>query len=108
MKVKSQLEVKRKNGECIAAFAPYGYKKAEYDKNQLVVDEYAAEIVKKIYSWKMEGLAVSAIAGKLNALGILSPKEYKKSVGINFQSGFSGVSYCDLCVSVLEHFCGIH
>ncbi len=90
MKVKSQLEVKRKNGECIAAFAPYGYKKAEHDKNQLVVDEYAAEIVKKIYSWKMEGLAVSAIAGKLNALGILSPKEYKKSVGINFQSGFSG------------------
>ena len=90
MKVKSQLEVKRKNGECISAFAPYGYKKAEYDKNQLVVDEYAAEIVKKIYSWKMEGLAVSAIAGKLNALGILSPKEYKKSVGINFQSGFSG------------------
>lgn len=89
MKVKSQLEVKRKNGECIAAFAPYGYKKAEHDKNQLVVDEYAAEIVKKIYSWKMEGLAVSAIAGKLNALGILSPKEYKKSVGINFQSGFS-------------------
>lgn len=90
MKVKSQLEVKRKNGECISAFAPYGYKKAEYDKNQLVVDEYAAEIVKKIYSWKMEGLAVSAIAGKLNELGILSPKEYKKSVGINFQSGFSG------------------
>ena len=90
MKVKSQLEVKRKNGECIAAFAPYGYKKAEHDKNQLVVDEYAAEIVKKIYSWKMEGLAVSAIAGKLNELGILSPKEYKKSVGINFQSGFSG------------------
>ena len=90
MKVKSQLEVKRKNGECIAAFAPYGYKKAEHDKNQLVVDEYAAEIVKKIYSWKMEGLAVSAIAGKLNALGILSPKEYKKSVGINFQSGISG------------------
>lgn len=37
----------------------------------------------------MEGLAVSAIAGKLNALGILSPKEYKKSIGMNFQSGFS-------------------
>ena len=25
-----------------------------------------------------------------------------------FKCGFSGVSYCDLCVSVLEHFCGIH
>lgn len=25
-----------------------------------------------------------------------------------FSKWFSGVSYCDLCVSVLEHFCGIH
>ena len=91
IKVKSQLEVKRKNGECIAAFAPYGYKKSKSNKNQLVIDEYATEIVKKIFDWKIEGMAVSAIAGKLNELGILSPKEYKKSVGVNYKGGFSGV-----------------
>ncbi len=90
MKVKSQLEAKRKSGECVAAFAPYGYRKAEYDKNRLVVDSTAAEIVRKIFLWKMEGMANSAIAEKLNGLGILSPREYKRSVGINYKGGFSG------------------
>ncbi len=89
-KVKSQFGVKRKNGECIAPFALYGYRKAENNKNRLVIDEYAAEIVRKIFSWKIEGRAVSAIAEKLNELGILSPKEYKKSVGYNYKGGFSG------------------
>ena len=89
-KVKSQLEVKRKNGDCVSAFAPYGYQKAEGNKNKLVVDEYAAEIVRKIFEWKMEGLAVSAIADKLNGLGILSPREYKKSTGSSYKGGFSG------------------
>ena len=89
-KVKSQFEVKRKNGECIAPFALYGYRKAENNKNQLIIDEYAAEIVRKIFSWKMEGAAISAIADRLNELGILSPKEYKKSIGTNYKGGFSG------------------
>ncbi len=88
MKVKSQLAVKRRNGACIAPFAPYGYQKAENNNNRLVVDVYAAEIVKSIYAWKMEGMAVFAIAEKLNGLGILSPKEYKKSIGIPYRGGF--------------------
>ena len=90
IKVKSQLEAKRKNGECIAAFAVYGYKKSDEDKNRLVVDEYAAENVRRIFAWKMEGMAISAIAEKLNGLGILSPKEYKKSMGLSYNGGFSG------------------
>lgn len=89
IKVKSQFEVKRKNGECIAPFAPYGYKKAD-NKSFLVPDEYAADIVRKIFAWKIEGMAILAIAEKLNGLGILSPKEYKKSIGIHYKGGFSG------------------
>lgn len=87
-KVKSQLEVKRKNGECVAPFALYGYRKSVSSKNRLVVDEYAAEIVRNIFEWKIEGLAISAIAGKLNDFGILSPKEYKKSIGCHYGGGF--------------------
>lgn len=89
-KVKSGLEVKRKNGECISPFAVYGYKKDEVNRNHLVVDEYAAGIVRQIFEWKIAGMAVSAIAGKLNGLGILSPKEYKKSLGLNYNGGFQG------------------
>ena len=88
-KVRSGLEAKRKNGECIAPFAVYGYKKDENNKNRLAVDEYAAGIVKKIFEWKISGMAVSAIAERLNELGVLSPKEYKKSVGIKYYGGFS-------------------
>ncbi len=89
-KVKSQLAVKCKNGECIAAFAVYGYQKSDKDKNRLVIDEYAAENVRRIFAWKMEGLALYAIAEKLNGLGILSPKEYKKSMGLSYHGGFCG------------------
>lgn len=89
-KVKSQLAVKRKAGECLAPFAVYGYLKSARDRNKLVVDDYAAEIVRKIFCWKIEGLSVAAIAGRLNALHILPPKEYKKSRGLNYNGGFSG------------------
>ncbi len=88
-KVKSQLAVKRRKGECLAAFAVYGYRKSEEDRNTLLVDDYAAEIVRRIFAWKIEGMAVSAIAEKLNDLHILSPKEYKKSLGLNYRGGFT-------------------
>lgn len=91
-KVRSQLEVKRKAGECLSPFAVYGYRKSLLDKNKLVVDNYAAEVVRRIFRWKIEGMAVSAIAKKLNELYILSPREYKKSVGLNYRGGFSGGS----------------
>ena len=88
-KVKSQLAVKRRKGECLAAFAVYGYRKSAEDRNTLLVDDYAAEIVRRIFAWKIEGMAVSAIAEKLNDLHILSPKEYKKSQGLNYRGGFT-------------------
>lgn len=88
-KVKSQLEVKRKNGEFIGAFAVYGYLKNPENKNKLIVDDYAADIVNKVFNWKLEGLSSNAIAKKLNELGILSPMEYKKSKGVQFSTGFA-------------------
>ncbi len=88
-KVKSQLAVKRRKGECLAAFAVYGYRKSAEERNRLLVDDYAAGIVRRIFAWKIEGMAVSAIAKKLNGLHILSPREYKKSLGLNFRGGFT-------------------
>lgn len=88
IKIRSQLQVKRKNGEFIGAFAPYGYEKCETDKNQLVIDVYAAEVVKDIFRWKLEGINQDAIARKLNEQGILSPMEYKKSKGLSYKTSF--------------------
>lgn len=88
IKVRSNLEVKRKNGEFISNFAVYGYEKDPENKNRLVVDECVAEIVRDIFKWKVEGLSPERIADKLNELGILSPMEYKKSKGSKFKSEF--------------------
>ncbi len=95
IKIKSQLEIKRKKGEFIAPFAVYGYLKGNHVKNAenlskhiLVVDEYASLVVKDIFKWKIEGQSNLRIAEHLNELGILSPAEYKKSIGLNYNTTF--------------------
>lgn len=88
VKVKAHQKVKRLEGKCISAFTVYGYLKSPNDKNQLIIDEYAADVVRKIFSWKIAGMSLGAIAKRLNNLGILSPMEYKKSLGIKFSTGF--------------------
>ena len=88
IKVRSQLDVKRKNGKFIGSFAAYGYLKDPSDKNHLIVDEYAAQIVRQIYNLKLDGLSVMSIANKLNSMAIPPPMEYKRMRGLNFNSGF--------------------
>lgn len=90
MKVKAQQRVKRMEGKCISAFPAYGYQKDPADKNSLVVDVYAADIVRKIFAWKTAGMSLGAIAEKLNTAGILSPMEYKKFLGMKYDTGFGG------------------
>lgn len=88
IKVRSQFEVKRKRGEFIGSFAPYGYKKDPENKNHLVIDEYAASVVRDIFQWRISGISNEKIADKLNKSGILSPAEYKRSKGQNYYCGF--------------------
>ncbi len=88
VKVRSQFEIKRKRGEFIGSFAVYGYKKNPENKNQLVVDEYAAAVVRDIFKWRLSGMSNEKIAERLNEQGVLSPAEYKRSLGLRYQSGF--------------------
>lgn len=92
VKVKAQQQVKRLEGKCISAFAVYGYRKDPDDKNALMIDEYAADVVRKIFAWKIAGMSMAAIADKLNQSGVLSPMEYKKSLGMKYYTGFGGDS----------------
>ena len=87
-KIRSHLDVKRKNGEFIGNYAAYGYLKADNNKNQLIVDTFAAEIVRDIFRMKLDGMSPSTIANKLNELQVLSPMEYKRSMGIHFETSF--------------------
>ena len=88
VKIRSQLEVKRKKGQFIGAFAVYGYLKDEEDHNKLVVDTFASEVVRAIFKWKLEGVSQGRIAEKLNMQGVLCPMEYKISLGMKVQTNF--------------------
>lgn len=84
MKVRSQLDTKRKNGKFVGSFAAYGYKKDPNDVNKLIVDDKAAEVVKMIFNLRLDGYSPGRIADKLNKMGIASPLQYKRSSGTNF------------------------
>ena len=88
VKIRSSLDVKRRRGEYVGAFTPYGYRKDENNRNQLVVDEYAGEIVRFIFTMYKDGVSIGAIADRLNSMGVLSPMEYKRSQGSNYESVF--------------------
>ena len=88
VKIRSHLAIKRKKGEFIGAFACYGYLKDENNRNQLVVDTYAGQVVQDIFRMKINGMSQYRIADVLNEQGILSPMEYKKYLGSHFESSF--------------------
>ncbi|MFM1583109.1 recombinase family protein [Helcococcus ovis] len=88
MKVKSAKEVKRKNGEFIGSFAPFGYKKDSRNKHKLVVDTEVSHIISRIFNMKIEGYSSKAIADFLNSIGTVTPSKHKENKGDNFITGF--------------------
>lgn len=100
-KLRKQFAVQRRNGEWVGSYVSYGYCKSKEDKHKLVIDEYAAGIVREIFHAKMKGYNQMAIANTLNAEGILPPSEYKKQQGINYKSGFKTSAKAEWSVSTL-------
>ena len=85
-KIQATVKSKQKAGEFIGAFTSYGYKKSPVDKNKLVIDDYAADVVRRIFSLYIQGYGKQRIAKLLNAEGILCPAEYKKVNGENYKN----------------------
>lgn len=88
VKIKSHLESKRGNGEYTGAYVSYGFLKDGDNHNRIRIDPVAGENVKRIFWWKLEGMSNRRIAERLNALGVLAPADYKRSLGIHYKSGF--------------------
>lgn len=85
-KIQATVKSKQKAGEFIGAFTSYGYKKSPVDKNKLVIDDYAADVVRRIFSLYIQGYGKQRIAKLLNSEGILCPAEYKKVNGENYKN----------------------
>ena len=80
-KVKNAKRMRAEKGLFLSPFAPYGYVKAPEDKNRLLVDEEAADVVRMIFSLTAEGVKPSVIAAKLNRAGTPTPMLYKRAAG---------------------------
>lgn len=76
-KVRTTFEVKKRNGEFIGPFAPYGYLKDANDKHKFIVDVEASYTVKKIFNMILIGKSRKEIAEHLNEKEIFTPSLYK-------------------------------
>ncbi len=76
-KVRTAIFTKAIDGECIKSFLPYGYKKDVNDKNNILIDENVADIVKLIFNLYKQGKGKKQIADYLNERNIITPLKYK-------------------------------
>ncbi len=81
VKVRSALDIRRKQGKFIGSFAAYGYRKDENDHNKLVIDEPAAHYVRLIFKLFLEGYSMIGIARELNEQGVPNPSAYREQRG---------------------------
>lgn len=85
--IRSSFKAKMKDGQFLGSSCPYGYKKDPQNHNHLIIDEYAAKIVRRIYSLYLSGYGKAKIGSILSSDGILIPTLYKREVlGENYQN----------------------
>lgn len=95
-KIMSAFRVKKEQGQFIGGKAPYGY---ILEKNHYVVDEFAADVVKRIFKMKLEGTSAYKIAGILNQEGIPSPSRYAGEQGVKKYKNCSHILWQQEAVS---------
>lgn len=74
-KIKSAVDMKKRNGEFVYGTAPFGYKKGD-KKNTIVIDDDAAITVKRIFKLASEGVTITQIAQILNKDGVPTPSQH--------------------------------
>ena len=61
---------------------PYGYIKDPNDPKHWIVDDEAAQVVRRVYSMTLEGFGTEQIATRLEKDGVLTPRAYWLTKGI--------------------------
>lgn len=80
-KIQSTFRSKGESGKHTASTPPYGYIKDEKDKDKWIVDEKAAEIVRRIFNLTMDGAGPYKIAKILEADKIDIPAYHQQKMG---------------------------
>lgn len=87
VKTRTALDIKRRSGDFVGAFTVYGYLKTGDKHKSLVIDPFAANVVRDIFRKRLNGSSAFHIAEELNRSGILSPLAYKRSNGLPYAKG---------------------
>lgn len=80
-KIRAVWQSKAENGKRVSPTVPFGYVKDPNDKEKWLIDEPAAEVVRKIYALCLAGRGPLQIAKQLEEENILVPSAYYESIG---------------------------
>lgn len=75
-KIRAVMRAKGNSGEHLCTNPPYGYRKDPHDKKKWIVDEEAAEVVKRIFALCVDGKGPMQIAKLLTADRVLTVKAH--------------------------------
>lgn len=75
-KIKAVFNSRMQNGKRCSGSIPYGYNRLPNDKQMLVVDPVAAEVVRRIFNYAAKGKSAGEIADILTADKVLIPAAY--------------------------------
>ena len=81
-KIRAVQKAKGERGERLTVHVPYGYMKNPENPKEWVIDEEAAQVVKKIFTLCMNGRGPSQIADQLEKDKVLTPTAYKNKQGV--------------------------
>ena len=102
-KIKAVMKAKGESGKPLTTRPPFGYMKSPDDKTKWIVDDEAAQTVKKIFALCLEGYGTSQIARILKDKKILTPFSYWNSKGQSFKSSENPYNWsADTIAGIIE------
>ena len=87
-KLRSSLYTKKRNGQFVGAYAPYGYMKDPKDKHKLLINNEEANVVKRIFKMFANGSSLNNICETLTCEQIETP-----SISKNMNLGVKNIHY---------------
>ena len=91
-KIKAVFDARMKDGKRCSGSIPYGYNRLPNDKQTLVVDPVASEVVKRIFLLANEGKSPRAIAELLTEEKVLIPAAYARKY---HPEQYNGIKFSD-------------
>jgi len=80
-KIRAIFRAKEREGKHVSPAVPYGYLRCKEDKQQWVVDEGAAAVVRRIFNMVIDGQGITQIARTLTEEKVLNPSTHSRVVG---------------------------